>query len=228
MEFRGCKYSKERKDYPRISYEVFREVCINWRSNRRSEAEIKATSLDSVKKLTYKSFGTLDQGQWLNDEIVSIYVELLDKEVAKDTQYKVLNSFFAPTTLNKEAKMIDRAIKKKNITKDKSLILPINHDNKHWYFVKIEPNAMVVYDSLVGSKDASWYLKNQIISNIHKFGNRLYEAEMQVSVCSDFPQQFNGVDCGVFMLAGIRDLLRGVQWTFRQGDISFKRVQLAC
>jgi Ulp1 family protease len=27
-----------------------------------------------VKKLTYKSLGLIDQGQWLNDDIVSIYI----------------------------------------------------------------------------------------------------------------------------------------------------------
>jgi len=42
-----------------------------------------------------------------------------------------------------------------------------------------------------------------------------------------YPQQDNCYDCGVFMLLGIRDLLEGKKWTFRQGDIRYKRVQMA-
>ena len=44
----------------------------------------------------------------------------------------------------------------------------------------------------------------------------------------DYPQQNNGNDCGVFMLMGIRDTLLGRKnWTYLQGDIRFKRIQLA-
>ncbi len=43
----------------------------------------------------------------------------------------------------------------------------------------------------------------------------------------DYPQQDNYYDCGVFMLMGIRDTLRLKQWSFHQGDIRFKRVQIS-
>lgn len=47
-------------------------------------------------------------------------------------------------------------------------------------------------------------------------------------MCQSYPQQNNGYDCGVFMLMGIRDCLRQREWSFRQGDMRFKRIQLAC
>lgn len=34
-------------------------------------------------------------------------------------------------------------------------------------------------------------------------------------------------DCGVFMLMGIRDILEDKCWNFHQGDIPFKRIQIA-
>jgi len=46
-------------------------------------------------------------------------------------------------------------------------------------------------------------------------------------VRTDFPQQNNYYDCGVFMLMGIRDILRDKQWSYHQGDIAFKRIQIA-
>lgn len=47
-------------------------------------------------------------------------------------------------------------------------------------------------------------------------------------VSPSYPKQDNGYDCGVFMLMGIRDVMGSKNWTFQQGDIRFKRIQLAC
>lgn len=110
-----------------------------------------------MKKLTYKSFGLLDQGQWLNDEIISIYIELMEKELAKDTKYKLFNSFFATTTLAKTDNMIQRATKRKNLEKGNTIILPVN-DRNHWYFVKIQPSKMTIYDSLSEKQSLHLYL----------------------------------------------------------------------
>lgn len=55
-----------------------------------------------------------------------------------------------------------------------------------------------------------------------------YEKEYKVVVRMDYPQQDNMYDCGVFMLMGIRDILRQKwEWSFHQGDIRFKRLQIA-
>ncbi len=81
----------------------------------------------------------------------------MDKEITNNCKYKLLNSFFATTTLTKEYKMIERVMKKKNIDKSNTIILPVN-DRNHWYFVKIQPNSMKVYDSLSARQVISFYL----------------------------------------------------------------------
>ena len=54
-----------------------------------------------------------------------------------------------------------------------------------------------------------------------------YEKDYRVATRMDYPQQDNGYDCGVFMLMGIRDILRGNQWSYNQADIRYKRIQTA-
>jgi Ulp1 family protease len=153
-------------------------------------------------------------------------VELLEKRFGQGG-VKLLNSYFATTTLTKNENMINRFLKKKAIDRTHSIIIPINNSN-HWYFIRFDPTSrtLTVYDSL--RKRPDYYQEHVIFKNALKFGRSLYEAELQLVVCEGYPQQNNGFDCGVFMLMGIRDALRGREWSFRQGDMRFKRIQLAC
>ena len=54
-----------------------------------------------------------------------------------------------------------------------------------------------------------------------------YDRDFTLRIRSDYPIQKNTYDCGVFMLMGIRDVLRSKQWSYQQGDIRFKRIQIA-
>ena len=74
--------------------------------------------------------------------------------------------------------MILRVLKKKNVDKNHLIILPVNYKN-HWYFVKIQPHTMTIYDSLSNNQTLTLYLENPIIKNILKFGRNLYEGELQ-------------------------------------------------
>lgn len=133
--------------------------------------EIKKTRLECVEKLTYKAMGGIDHGEWLNDDVINMYIELMEKTFAKDSQFKLLNSFFATTTLNKKENMIERYLKKKAIDRSYVLLMPVN-DRNHWYFAKFTPTTITVYDSL--KKSAEIYLENTIFKNALKFGKSLY------------------------------------------------------
>ena len=54
-----------------------------------------------------------------------------------------------------------------------------------------------------------------------------YGKDFIIRVRKEYPQQKNTYDCGVFLLLGVRDILRSKQWSYNQGDIRFKRVQIA-
>lgn len=170
--------------------------------------------------------GGIDHGEWLNDDVINITIELMEKQLPREG-VKLLNSFFATTILPKAENMIARYVKKKGIDRTWALLMPVN-DKNHWYFAKFDPSSLtlIVYDSLRKRPDN--YLTNPIFKNALKFARNLYGADLTLTVSEDYPQQSNSYDCGVFMLSGIRDSLRGSEWSFRQGDMRFKRLQLAC
>jgi Ulp1 family protease len=120
--------------------------------------------------------------------------------------------------------MILRYTKKKNITKDSTILMPINNRN-HWYFAKFEDNHLVIYDSI--RHQPNYYLDNKIFKDALKFGKSVFGEEPALVVSQPYPQQNNQYDCGVFMLLGIRDSLRRKEWSFHQGDMRYKRVQIA-
>jgi sentrin-specific protease 1 len=164
--------------------------------------------------------------EWLNDDVINIYIEMMEKRFIREniTSYRILNSYFATNTLGKTETQIQRVLKKKTLDKSHILIMPINNRN-HWYFAIFDEGEIVVHDSM--KHDANYYLENPIFKNALKFSKMFYERQYTLVVRDDYPQQDNHYDCGVFMLMGIRDTLRKKQWTFHQGDIRFKRIQIA-
>lgn len=79
--------------------------------------------------------GGLHFGEWLNDDVINIYTEMMEKRFIREcvTPYKILNSYFATNTLTKTDTQIQRILKKKALDKNHILIMPVNNRN-HWYF----------------------------------------------------------------------------------------------
>jgi Ulp1 family protease len=102
--------------------------------------------------------------------------------------------------------------------------MPVNNRN-HWYLSVFEKGELVIYDSMKHAE--KYYLDNPIFKNALKFAGWFYEQEYCLTVKQSYPQQENYFDCGIFMLMGIRDILRNMQWSFHQGDMRFKRIMIA-
>lgn len=134
----------------------------------------------------------------------------MEKKLIREspTPYRILNTYFATSTLEKSETQIGRVLKKKALEKGQVLIMPINNRN-HWYFAVFQEGKLVVHDSMKHSEN--YYIENPIFRNALKFARMFYEQEYQVVVRGDYPQQDNYYDCGVFMLMGIRDILRRKQ-----------------
>ena len=220
------KYTKEKTEYPLISLENFRKIKEYWKNKSKGHQQIKNTSFDCVQKLTHKALGGLHFGEWLNDDIINIYIEMMEKRFIRDqpTPYRILNSYFATTTLTKTESQIQRMLKKKTLDMSHILVMPINNRN-HWYFAVFDSEGIIVFDSI--RNKAQYYFDNPIFKNALKFAKMFYQKDYEIFVQMDYPQQDNSYDCGVFMLMGVRDILRKKQWSYHQGDIRFKRIQIA-
>jgi len=89
------------------------------------------------------------------------------------------------------------------------LIIPVNHQNSHWFLVKVDfvERTIRVYDSLV-STDAEqyldWtrrYLREEAIHATHCTLEELWSEGWDVGVEPNVPRQDNSTDCGLFMLS---------------------------
>jgi Ulp1 family protease len=97
------------------------------------------------------------------------------------------------------------------------LVVPVNIGNTHWKFAVLG-SPMQVFDSLQGGPVASLLqLQEQMLG----LGGEW--------VASSFPRQNNTYDCGVFMLAGIREYVRGGKggWSFEAADTGYLRHKFA-
>jgi Ulp1 family protease len=181
-------YSKERED----------EVVVQW---------------DGGGMLWGKSFLSLRDGCWLNDEVISGYFILLHQhefpkegffhtqfalQLAPNGKYNYENVVKYHTT--------KRTRNKKTIFMYNHLYFPINHNASHWLLIEydVEMSELKVYDSWPGGKATVWV--GRIAQYIADEYWRLYKNECPFKdklrdnvVYSSCPKQDNGWDCGLFV-----------------------------
>lgn len=152
--------------------------------------------------------------QELNDEAINTRIAILRSQLPTETNYRLLNSFFVGQLEKGNA---ERVLKRFAVTPTNRLMIPINHRGNHWMMVVVEAGRIDAYDSMKFSG---------VPPILASFFTKYYGKECQLVVC-DFPKQDNLIDCGMFMLCGMEDLLNGRQCTFSQKDIYAKRLALA-
>ena len=160
--------------------------------------------------LSGKSIHTLREGQWLDDAVINSYLNMI--QTCSDRHgYPSLLFFvtFHYTFLDEDRpEFLLKSLTKTNMRGYKYLFFPI-HLGNHWGFAYASTKTRRLYylDSVYG------YNKGMaILGKLQKYiyleekrlkgDNPLFPATpFRLTVYSNAPQQTNGVDCGVFLLA---------------------------
>ncbi|KAL3157513.1 Cysteine-type peptidase activity protein [Trebouxia sp. C0010 RCD-2024] len=194
-------------------------------------------------------FRCLQACNWLNDEIVNLYLQLLQiessaaKAAGQGVPKAYLFSTFFWTRLACFGKAVDYAgvaswTKKVDIFSHDLLIFPINHNNLHWCLAmaNLSSSTIYYYDSMLGS-GLSGHAEAVVLSTLEGWlqeearrkGCQIQERLEKVTVRDDLPEQHDGSSCGVFVCQYARRLLQGaqVQRAFSQQDIPELRLQMA-
>jgi Ulp1 family protease len=133
---------------------------------------------------------------------------------------KIFNSFYINQICSKDAKGIERIISKNNIHANTTLIIPINRNNMHWYFIKVQDGIVYIYDSVQAHYSTIPEQFKDYLKNYHN----AVEPYQRVT---DFPLQSSTNDCGLFMLMGIKSVMCGYPtWSFNQHDIDYLRIMI--
>ncbi|GCB70967.1 hypothetical protein scyTo_0010894, partial [Scyliorhinus torazame] len=169
--------------------------------------------------LTLDDLATLYGENWLNDQIINMYGELIVDAVPDKVHF--FNSFFYKQLQTKGYNGVKRWTKKVDLFSKALLLIPI-HLEIHWSLLTVDlPNRKIcLYDS-------QGIHFNSCVQNILRYlkteaGERNLPAFLEgwkafATTC--IPQQKNDSDCGVFVLQYCKCLARGRPFQFSQKDM---------
>lgn len=203
-----------------------------WAKGRHLEGLVLGTAFKI--DITVRDLKTLCDGQWLNDNIIDFYLNLVaEKSSATGKKYKSFSfSTHFYTTLEgpKGYQGVARWAKRQNVnvTELDFIIIPINRNQVHWCLAVVNnrQKRFEFYDSLSGD---GWHQLHNIREYMVCESDRLYPGKheehvekydlYQIISNVKCPQQTNGSDCGVFTCKMAELLSQGKRLAFSQADM---------
>ncbi|KAM6918275.1 sentrin-specific protease 5-like [Xenentodon cancila] len=169
--------------------------------------------------LTLEDLLTLADQNWLNDQVMNMYGEL----IMESSHHKVhfLNSFFHRQLMTKGYDGVKRWTKQVDLFSKSLLLVPV-HLEVHWCLVtaSIATKKICLYDS---QGNALQKVARNILKYLMTEAKEKQQAAFQdgwtVSFDEEVPQQTNENDCGVFVLEYSRCLALSRPFQFSQRDI---------
>ncbi|XP_076007420.1 uncharacterized protein LOC143001607 [Genypterus blacodes] len=169
--------------------------------------------------LSLEDLGTLEEHNWLNDQVINMYGEL----IMEATQHRVhfFNSFFHKQLVAKGYEGVKRWTKKVDLFSKWLLLIPI-HLEIHWSLitVTIANKAICYYDSQgITIRHTIDNIMKYLQSEAREKKQTAHQKGWKMHVIKGIPQQKNDSDCGVFVLEYCRRLSVEQPLQFSQEDM---------
>ncbi|CAA7017114.1 unnamed protein product [Microthlaspi erraticum] len=203
---------------------------------------ILVTHVSSNIDITGEILRCLKPGQWLNDEVINLYLVLLKEREAREPKKFLkchfFNTFFYTKLVNLKTGYNYGAVRRWTSVKklgyylidcDK-IFIPI-HMNIHWTLavINIKDRKFQYLDSFKGREpkilDALARYFVDEVRDKSEVGVDL--SQWRQEFVQDLPEQRNGFDCGMFMLKYIDFYSRGLNLCFNQEQMPYFRVRTA-
>lgn len=216
---------EEKPEFPELTEEMEGEVN---RALRGANHEVLSEGFGL--SLTRKDLQTLSNLNWLNDEVINFYMNLL-VERSKDPNLpsvNTFNTFFYPKLRSSGYSAVRRWTKKMDIFSKDILLVPV-HLGVHWCLsvVDFRKKAIMYFDSMGGSNDEACrtlfdYLQQE---SKDKKGKELDTSgwTMHSKKRNEIPQQMNGSDCGMFTCKYADYITKDKPITFTQKHMPYFR-----
>ncbi|XP_076000713.1 sentrin-specific protease 5-like [Genypterus blacodes] len=169
--------------------------------------------------LTLEDLSTLANENWLNDQVINMYGELIMESTHHQVHF--LSSFFHRQLVTKGYEGVKRWTKQVNLFSKCLILVPI-HLEVHWCLVTadIAKKRICLYDSQgSGLQKVARNILKYLMIEAKERQQTAFESGWTVSVDEKVPQQTNENDCGVFVLEYSRCLAHGKPLCFSQNDI---------
>ncbi|XP_063984234.1 sentrin-specific protease 1-like isoform X2 [Diachasmimorpha longicaudata] len=179
-------------------------------------------------RITRKDIHTLSGLNWLNDEVINFYMNLLIERGKGDKYPNVyaMNTFFYPKLVSGGHSALKRWTRKVDIFAQDIVVVPV-HLQMHWCMsiIDFRDKSIRYYDSMGADNQKCLralrkYLEDESLDKKKKS----YDTSDWTAECmSDIPQQMNGSDCGVFSCTFAEFICANRRITFSQDDMPYFR-----
>uniref|UniRef100_A0A8C2BFP9 SUMO specific peptidase 2 n=1 Tax=Cyprinus carpio TaxID=7962 RepID=A0A8C2BFP9_CYPCA len=218
---------RSEEEIPRLTKEMQQEV-----SAALAQTDPNLVLCSAFKlRLTQRDLATLQEGSWLNDEVINFYMNLVmsrsEQEVGGRKVYSFSTFLFPKLHIGGHA-AVRRWTKAVDLFLYDIILVPL-HLGVHWSLAVVDFKSKSVqsYDSMGQRHDdicnmILLYLKEEFKV---KKGKDLDTSKWTLSSLrpSEIPQQKNGSDCGVFVCKYADYISRGRNLTFRQNHMPYFR-----
>lgn len=217
---------EEKPEFPELTDEMEAEINKVLRGGNPHEVLSEGFGLS----LTRKDLQTLSNLNWLNDEVINFYMNLL-VERSKDPNMpsvNTFNTFFYPKLRSSGYSTVRRWTKKMDIFSKDILLVPV-HLGVHWCLsvVDFRKKAILYFDSMGGNNDEACrilfdYLQQE---SRDKKGKEMDTSgwNLHSKKRNEIPQQMNGSDCGMFTCKYADYITKDKPITFTQKHMPYFR-----
>lgn len=178
--------------------------------------------------VTRRDMLTLAGLNWLNDEIINFYMNLII-ERGKNSKWPkayAMNTFFYPKLIRDGPASLRRWTRKVDIFTYDIITIPI-HLGMHWCMAVIDFRSKMIkyYDSMGASNNKCLEaLLNYLVEEHKDKKKSTYDvSEWKLENVRNIPQQMNGSDCGMFACTFAEFLTRDAKLNFNQEDMPYLR-----
>ena len=179
-------------------------------------------------RVTRKDIQTLAGLNWLNDEVINFYVNLLMERGKLESFPKVysMNTFFYPKLLSGGHASLKRWTRKTDIFSMDIIVVPI-HLGIHWCMsiIDFRDKTIRYFDSMGSANPKCLVALRQYLEDesLDKKKKAYDTSDWKLESVQDIPQQMNGSDCGVFSCMFAEFICAGKKITFTQQDMPYFR-----
>lgn len=181
--------------------------------------------------ITRRDLLTLAGLNWLNDEVINFYMNLII-ERGKDLKWPksyAFNTFFYTKLLKDGPQALRRWTKRVDLFSYDLICVPV-HLGMHWCMAIIDfrDRSIRYYDSM-GSPNNRCIeaLRNYLeVEHMDKKSAKYDTNDFELENMEDIPQQMNGSDCGMFACTFAEFVTRNAKITFKQEDMPYFRKKM--
>ncbi|XP_063808314.1 sentrin-specific protease 1 [Pseudophryne corroboree] len=221
--------SQQEQEFPELTQDMEKQIKFALFGGTQDQVLSEGFRLT----ITRKDIMTLNSLNWLNDEIINFYMNLLMERSKRKGLPKVhaFNTFFFPKLKSAGYQAVKRWTKKVDVFAVDILLVPV-HLGVHWCLAVVDfrKKSITYYDSMGGHNNEACRLLLQYLKQESQDKKGLsFDSNgwsLSSKKCQEIPQQMNGSDCGMFACKYADYIAKDKPITFTQHHMPYFRKRM--